>query len=105
MPHGRHIYAKLYDMAKAKMCAYSQSYHLLPHWKCVIWRCAKSPIIILPDKEIYDQYPDTIPSICFHIYHIIARFPKHGRLLLTDNNKKLQVSTGYCFRTINKNIH
>ena len=31
MPHGRHIYAKSYDMAKATMCAYSQSDHALPH--------------------------------------------------------------------------
>ena len=24
MPHGRHIYSKAYEMAKSKMCAYSQ---------------------------------------------------------------------------------
>ena len=33
MPHGRHIYANAYDMAKSKICAYSQSDHASPHWK------------------------------------------------------------------------
>ena len=31
MPHGRHNYAKSDDMAKATVCAYSQSDHVLPH--------------------------------------------------------------------------
>ena len=35
MPHGHHIPAKASDMAKATMCAYPQSDHVLPHWKCV----------------------------------------------------------------------
>ena len=50
MPHGRHIYAKAYDMAKAIMCAYSQSYNALPHWEFVLQCCAKCPGIDLPDK-------------------------------------------------------
>ena len=73
MPHGCHIYAKAYDMTKATMCAYPQSDHVLPHWKCVMICCAKCPSINIPDQETYDQYSDTIPSIHFHIYHIIAR--------------------------------
>ena len=36
MPHGHHIYAKAYDMAKATMCTYTHSDHALPHWKCVL---------------------------------------------------------------------
>ena len=36
MPHVRYIYSKAYDMAKAKMCAYNQYDHALPHWKCVL---------------------------------------------------------------------
>ena len=36
IPHGIHIDAKEYDMANAKICAYPQSDHALPHWKCVI---------------------------------------------------------------------
>ena len=87
MPHGRHIYAKAYDMARATMCEYSQSYHALPHWKCVFRCCAKCLGINLPDQETYDQYPNTSASIRFHVYHIIARCTKHGRLLLTDNKK------------------
>ena len=31
MPHGRHIYAKSYDMEKATMCATSKSDHVSPH--------------------------------------------------------------------------
>ena len=95
MPHGRHVYAKAYDMAKATMCAYSQSYHALQHWKCVLRCCAKCPSINIPDQETYDQYPDNSPSISFHIYHLIARCTKHGRLLLTDKKsfRKCQQDT------------
>ena len=90
MPHGRNIYAKAYDMAKATICANSQSDHALPNWKRVLRCCAKCPIINLPDQETDDQYPDTSPSIRFNIYHIIARCTQHGRILLTD--KKFVVS-------------
>ena len=31
MPHGSHIYAKVFDMEKATMCEYPQSDHALPH--------------------------------------------------------------------------
>ena len=71
-------------MEKAKMCAYSQLDHVLPHCKCVLLCCAKFPSITIPDQETYDQYPNTSPSIRFHIYHLIARCTKHGRLPLTD---------------------
>ena len=33
VPYGSHIYSESYDMTKAKMCAYTQSYHVLPHCK------------------------------------------------------------------------
>ena len=84
MPHGRHIYANAYDTAKETMCAYSKSDHALPHWKCVLRFCAKYPSINLPDQETDDKHPNPSPSIRFHIYHLIARCTKHGRLLLTD---------------------
>ena len=61
MSYGRHIYANAYDMAKATMCAYSQSYNSLPHWKCVLRYCAKYPGINIPDLETDNQYPDTSP--------------------------------------------
>ena len=35
MPHWIHIYAKAYDTAKGKICAYSNSDHALTHWKSV----------------------------------------------------------------------
>ena len=85
MPHGRHIYAKSYDMAKGKMCAYSYSDHALPHWKCVLRCCAQCPSINIPDQETYYKHPKPSPSINFHIYHLIACYTKHDRLLLTHN--------------------
>ena len=85
MPHGRHIYTKASDMEKATICAYIQSDHALPQWKCALICYAKVPSINIPDQETDDQYSDTSPSISFHIYHLIARCTKHGRLPLTDN--------------------
>ena len=46
--------------------------------------CAKFPSINLPDQETDYQYPNTSPSIRFHIYHIIAHCTKHVRPPLTD---------------------
>ena len=86
MPHGHHIYAKEYDMSNPKICAYSQSNHALPNCKCVLRCCAKCPSINITDQETDDQYPDTSPSIRFHIYHLIAHCKKHGRLPLTGKN-------------------
>ena len=42
MPHGRHIYAKEYDIAQATMCAYTQYDHAPPHWKFLLWCCTES---------------------------------------------------------------
>ena len=84
MLHGRHIYTKAYDMARSKMCAYSHSDHALPHWKWVLRCCAKCTSINISDQETDDQYPDTSPSIRFHIYHLTSHCTKHVRLPLTD---------------------
>ena len=46
--------------------------------------CAKYPGINLPDQETDDKYSDTVPSIIFHIYHIIARCSTHGRLPVNE---------------------
>ena len=86
MPHGRHIYAKASDMAKAKICEYPQSDHTLPHWKCVMQCCSKCPSVNLPDQETDDQYSNTSPSIIFLIYHLIVCCSTHGRLPLNDQN-------------------
>ena len=61
MPHQNHIYTKSYDMAKAEMCAYPQSYHTLPHWKHLLRCCSKCLCVNLPDQETDDQYSDTTP--------------------------------------------
>ena len=84
MSHGRHIYAKAYDMAKETMCVYPQSDDALPHCKCVLQCCAKFPSLNITDQETDDQYPNPSPSIRFHIYHLTARCEAHGRLTLTD---------------------
>ena len=49
MPHRRHICAKAYDMENATMCAFSQSYHALPHWKCLLRCCATCTSINITD--------------------------------------------------------
>ena len=84
MPHGRHIYAKVSNMAQYTMCEYPKSDHALTHWKCVLKCCAECLRINLPDQETDNQNSDTTRSIRFHIYYLIARCKKHGRLPLTD---------------------
>ena len=51
MPRGCSVYAKAYDMAKAKIYAYPHLDHALPHWKFVLRCCAKFPFVNLPYKE------------------------------------------------------
>ena len=80
-------------MVEETICAYPQSDHALPHWKCVMWCCAKFPIVNIPDQETDDQYSNTSPSVLFHIYHLFARCATHGRLQLNDKK---------CFRNCKK---
>ena len=84
IPHGRNIYAKASNMSKSTICAYSQSYHALPNWKCVLRCCAKCPGVNFPDQETDIQYSNTSPSIRFHIYHLIARCTTYVRIPLND---------------------
>ena len=83
MPHGRHIYAKASDITKATMCTYNQSEHVLPHWKCVLRRCAVCPCFNIPGQET-DKNEETTPLIRFHIYHIIVHCTYHGIFPLKD---------------------
>ena len=85
MPHGCHIYNKVYDMENATICAYPQSDNALTQWKFVMRYCAKCPSINITDQETDDQYSNTNPSIFFHIYHLITRCTTHGRLPLNYN--------------------
>ena len=85
IPHGHHIYAKAYDLAKAIICSYSQSDHVLLHSNCILRCWTQCPIINIPDQERNDKHPNPSPSISFQIYHLISRCTKNGRLLLTDN--------------------
>ena len=83
IPHGRHIYAKASDMAKATMCIYTMSDHVLPHCKCVLHCCADFPCINLPDQETNKSMKKK-PSIRFHVYHIILQCIAHGRIPLNE---------------------
>ena len=100
MPHGRHFFAKAYDMAEATMFAYPQSNHAFPHWKLVFRCCAKCSCINLPDQETDTHYSDTTPSMRFHISHIIARCTDHGRSSNLLSGAKLPAS-----RLANPNVH
>ena len=50
MPHGRHIYAKTFDMENATMYTYTQSDHVITHWKCVLQYCAECQHINITDQ-------------------------------------------------------
>ena len=69
------------------MSSYTQLDCELPHWKCVMWYSSKYPRVNIPDQETDDQYSDTIASIIFHIYNLIARCSTRERLPLNDKNK------------------
>ena len=84
MTHGCNIYAKSYDMAKATICAYPQSDHVLPHFKCVLQYCDKLTCVNLPYQETYYRYSDITPSIRFHICCLIFRCTAHGKITLND---------------------
>ena len=61
-------------MAKETMCAYPQSDHALPHWKCLLQCCAKFTCVNIPEQETDYQYYDTGTSIIYHIYHHFFSF-------------------------------
>ena len=65
MPHGRHIYAKVYDMKNSTMCIYYYSDNALPHWKCVLRCCANCPFINLPDQETNKKMKKQYPYLGF----------------------------------------
>ena len=65
MPHGRHIYSKASDMAKATMCTYPQSDQALPHWKCVLRCCDDCPCINLTDQETDKNMTKQHPQLGF----------------------------------------
>ena len=64
-------------------------------WKCVFQCCSQCPSINIPDQETDDKHPNPSVSICFHIYHLISRCTKHGRLPVTDKKicRKCQQDT------------
>ena len=65
MPHGRHIYAKVSDMEKAKMCTYPQSNHSLLNWKCLLQCCAYCPCNNLTDQETDKNMKKQNPQLGF----------------------------------------
>ena len=65
IPHGGHICAKAFDMAKAIMCTYPQYDHALPHWKCVLRCCADCPCINVTDQETDKSMKKQHPQLGF----------------------------------------
>ena len=55
IPHGKHMFQTASDMAMTKICAYTSSSYSLPHWKCVLYCCAKYPWTYLTIPEL-DQH-------------------------------------------------
>ena len=87
MPHGHHIYATSSYIYMATMCAYTLSQHALTHCKCVLRCCSNWPHIELTGQESGGNHTDTLPTIWFHIYHLIASCTVYGILPLYE--KKL----------------
>ena len=81
MSHGRHIFTKASDLEKATVYTYPQSDYAIPHWKYVLWFCAKCPCINMPDQETDNQSSKTTPYIRFHIYQIIGRCTIQGIII------------------------
>ena len=65
MPHGRHIYAKAFDITNPTMSTYPQSDHALPHQKCVLRCCSECPCINLPDQETNKKHEKQHPQLGF----------------------------------------
>ena len=65
MPHGRHIYAKAYDIENATMCTNPHSDHSLPHSECVLLFCDDCPCINLPDQETTKNMKKQHPQLGF----------------------------------------
>ena len=65
MPHGHHIYAKAYDISKAKISKYPQYDHELPHWKRVLRCCADFPCINITDQETDKKMKKQQPQLGF----------------------------------------
>ena len=63
MTHGRHIYAKAYDMENSTLCTYLHYSHALPYWKFVLWCCAECPYINIPNQETNKKYEKQHPQL------------------------------------------
>ena len=97
LPHRHHIYATSYDMAMARMCAYSQYHHTLPHWKCVLRCCAIFPRIYLQSEESDRHHSTTLPTIRFHVYHLIFMLYSLGDTHSTKRGKLIVFTrSGFC---------
>ena len=99
MPHGRHIYAKSYDMEKATICTYPQSDNALPHWKYVLWCCAECPYINLSEQEINKNMKKQHPQLGFtfitslDVVLLMVEFQRNTKTYVTFVNKNLHQIT------------
>ena len=104
IPNSKNIFKTESDMAIEKICAYPSSNFALPHWKCVLFCCAKFPRIDLLSLKLYQHNSHVSPTICFHVYKQIAHCTVHGRLPFNDN-KKFQFCETSSYSIITTNIY
>ena len=88
MPHGRHIYVKASDTAKATICAYPHSYYAFTKLEMYIAMLLQCLSINIPDQETYDKHPNPSTSIRFPIYHLIAQCQQD-----TDSGQSTKIYT------------
>ena len=93
IPHGHYIYQTSYYTV-ATMCAYPQSQHILPHWKCVLSFCAKFPHIDIIIQESDKNTSNTCPTIHFNVLklYLSIRF-------MVDVHLTKQMYVVFCYAT------
>ena len=50
----------------------------MPHWKCVLWFCEKSPSINILHQETNKDTTNMCSKISFHVYRNLSRCNVHG---------------------------
>ena len=79
MPHGKYMFQTEYETAKERMCAYSSSKNVLPHWKHVLRCSAQFSRIDLSITELVQKNPNVIPTINVYVYQHIVHCTVHVR--------------------------
>ena len=87
MSHGKHIFQTASDIAMAKICAYTSSNYVLPHWKCFFSCYSQCLCMDLPSPESDQQNSNISSTIPFHVYQHIENCIVYGRRPISENNQ------------------